>query len=524
MNYGKHVSTKNTPQTQPIPGRIDQVKNNAGGYVFEVSDSKKLERFLTIGSEGGTFYVGEDKLTQDNAKNIIQMIRNNGESVIDAIENFADNNRAPKLDPLIFVLALATTYGNAEVKSKAYTLVSKVCRTATHLFTFIANIQELRGWSRGLRSGVAKWYTSKTVDQVAYQLVKYRQRNGWTHRDVLRLSHPKSTDEQKKMLFSYVVGKPFDGVLLTPLPKVFEAVQASKNIKDIVGFIKEYKLTWEMLPTEVLKEKVIWEALLESMPLTAMIRNLGKMTSLGLFESKMSANTTRVVKALTNKEVLKKANVHPVNILNSMKVYAQGHGDKGSLTWSPSGAIVDALQEAFELSYETVEPTGKKILVAVDVSGSMSTGVSKMALSAKEVAAALSLTMIKTEPNVDVIWFDTKVYKPTIGKRTEYNTLVNHTPNGGGTDCSLAFMYAVSVKDQVKYDAIVVLTDNETWAGKRHTSQTLDDYKKINPNVKSICVGMTATDYGVIPTDYNTLHVAGFDAGIPKFINNFIQE
>lgn len=524
MNYGKHVSQKTTPQTKPIPGIVNQVKNNAGGYVFEISDQKKLERFLTIGTEGGTFYVSESKLTEDNAKSIIKTIQNNGEKVIKTIEEFSETNRAPKADPLIFVLALCATYGNPLVKQQAYSLISKVCRTATHLFTFVSNIQELRGWSRGLRTGVAKWYTLKTPDKLAYQLVKYRNRNGFTHKDVVRLSHPKTTDSQLNMLLSYAVNKPFKGVLETPLPKVFEAAQHTRIVEELVGYIKDFKLTHEMLPTEVLKEKAIWEALLESMPMTAMIRNLGRMTSLGMFTTKMGNNTKRVVSQLTDKEALKKANVHPINILNAMKVYEQGHGEKGSLFWTPSGAIVDALQEAFELSYDTVTPTEKKILVAVDVSGSMSARVGNMALSAKEVAAALSLTMVKTEPNVDLIWFDTNVYQPTVGKRTDYNTLLSHTPNGGGTDCSLAFKYAIELKKDVKYDTIVVLTDNETWAGGRHTSQVFDDYKKINPNVKAICVGMTATQYAVLDNDYNVLHVAGFDGSIPKFINDFIND
>jgi 60 kDa SS-A/Ro ribonucleoprotein len=49
-----------------------------------------------------------------------------------------------------------------------------------------------------------------------------------------------------------------------------------------VKLINAFDLPREAIPTQWLNEVVVWEALLERMPMTAMIRNLGKMTSLGL--------------------------------------------------------------------------------------------------------------------------------------------------------------------------------------------------------------------------------------------------
>lgn len=526
MNYSKHVSSKSTLQTEPIFGRTDQIENNAGGYVFKVNDNHILERFLLIGSEGGTFYVNEQKLTEKNATTIVNMIKSDGLNVLSKISELV--SRAPKRDPAIFILALTTTYGNQEVKNKAYTMIKEICKTSTHLFTFCQNIQNLRGWSRGLRKGVASFYTSKNPDQVAYQMVKYRQRNGWTHKDIIKLSHPATTNKKLNSLFSYAIAKePLvaakEFYTDSNLVQAFESAQKVKELKDLIPLIKEFKLTWEMLPTSALNHGEILEALLEEMPMTAMIRNLNRMTKAGIFESNMSDSTKLVVSRLTNVDLIKKAGLHPINILNSMKVYAQGRGDKGSLTWTPNQKIVDALEKTFELSFETVEKTNKNILVAVDISGSMNTGnVGKMSLSAKEIATALSLTLVKSEPSVDLIWFDTQAYKPNVGARSSYEEVLKGTPNGGGTDCSLAYSYALQSKHN--YDAIVMLTDNETWAGKVHTIQLYERYKKINPDCKHIVVGMVANEYSVLTDkDTNVLHVAGFDLAIPQLINNFIK-
>ena len=64
-----------TPQTQPVPGRTDQVKNNAGGYVFAKNGWDKLEDFLALGTCSGSYYVGQDKLTTDNVQFLIDLAK-----------------------------------------------------------------------------------------------------------------------------------------------------------------------------------------------------------------------------------------------------------------------------------------------------------------------------------------------------------------------------------------------------------------------------------------------------------------
>jgi 60 kDa SS-A/Ro ribonucleoprotein len=68
----------------------------------------------------------------------------------------------------------------------------------------------------------------------------------------------------------------------------------------------------ESVPTELLKDKTVWEALLEKMPVTAMIRNLGNMSKCGLLVA-MSDAAKKVSETLTNDEILKKGRVHPIH-------------------------------------------------------------------------------------------------------------------------------------------------------------------------------------------------------------------
>ena len=70
----QHYNTRKTPQSQAIPGST-QVKNSAGGFSWAVDDFTRLDRFLILGTEGGSYYAGEKKLTVENAEKAVWMIR-----------------------------------------------------------------------------------------------------------------------------------------------------------------------------------------------------------------------------------------------------------------------------------------------------------------------------------------------------------------------------------------------------------------------------------------------------------------
>lgn len=527
MNYSKHVTKR--PQTKPILGRTDMVKNNAGGYVFEITPKERLERFLLIGSEGGTYYVSEQKLTEENAKSIIGYLKTNGKDVLDTIQNFVDNRRAPKLDAILFTLSLACTHGDSETKIRAYSMISTVCKTSTHLFMFLANIQNMRGWSNGLRKGVAKFYTGRTEDQIAYQVVKYRERLGFTHKDALRLCHAKASTDGINHIFKYATFERADektdlGSLhpYHPLIQAFEKAQDPDiSTKDLVQLIEENGLTWEMIPTERLNDPKLLNALIPHMPLVALIRNLNRFSYNGLTANNETVKS--IVGKLTDENLVKKTGIHPINVINYMYTYSSGKGNKGSKTWKVSQKIVDALCDTYSLSLSNITPSNKKILVGVDISGSMGSLAGSTQMTCAQVANVWALTMLKSEPNVEVVQFDDSLHEPKYGKRSSVDTVLNGNYNGGATDCALPLVHAV--KNTALYDAIIILTDNETWAGPRHGIEVLDLYRKeINRDVKVIEIAMVANQFSNYPSDdKNLLRIVGFDSTVIELINSYLK-
>ena len=222
MKYAQLFNRIKTPQRQPLPGS-GQVANSAGGFTWTLDRWAQLERFLILGSEGGTYYVGPRQLTHENVHSLLECMIEDGERAVRTIVKVSDSGRAPKNDPAIYALAVAASLGDDKTRAAALGALQDVCRTGTHLFQFAVACDGLRGWGRGLRKAVGRWYNSRDVSGLEYQAVKYGQRQGWSHRDLLRLAHPVPASEQHKVLYKWIV----DGEVTGELP----LVQAVKELQ-----------------------------------------------------------------------------------------------------------------------------------------------------------------------------------------------------------------------------------------------------------------------------------------------------
>jgi 60 kDa SS-A/Ro ribonucleoprotein len=173
---------------------------------------------------------------------------------------------------------------------------------------------------------------------LAYDMVKYRQREGWSHRDLLRLSHPK-TDRQRRALFDWICGRESE-FAVPPIVDGYERAQRATTTQEWVEIIKGTPgLSWEMLPDAAVSTPAVWEALIsKGLPQTALMRQLPRLTRLGLL-SPMSATCNAVTAQLCDPERLRKVRVHPVNVLVALRTYAAGTGMRGQ-TWQPVGQVV----------------------------------------------------------------------------------------------------------------------------------------------------------------------------------------
>lgn len=517
------------------------VQNAAGGYVFEIDDWQRLRRFLILGCEGGSYYESERKLTLENSECIRRCLAADGKRTVEAIVEISDRGLAPKNDPAVFALACATKFGDDATRKLAFAALPKVCRIGTHLFQFAEARQAIGGgWGRGAREAIAKWYDRKDL---LTQVLKYQQRNGWSHRDLLRLAHPATEDAERRAIFSAVlrgeggderapankgeaprirsVGRGWAALEHQPLVAGYLKIQKASDAKEAARIITEHELPRELVPTQFLSEAPVWDALLPHMPMTAMVRNLGNLSKCGLL-APLSEASKLVSAKLADETAIRRSRIHPFAILLAAKIYGSGHGLKGGGSWTVVPQVIEALDGAFNLSFHNVEPTGKRYLLGIDVSGSMgweNSGPMKPA----EAAAAMALITARTEPNYYAMGFATSFVDLGITVKDTLPAVLQKTSAHvmGGTDTSVAIRWALA--NNIGVDVFVIYTDNETWAGDRHTCQVLNDYRqRTGIAAKLAVVAFTGTNRSIAESaDFNSMDFVGMDASLPQLLSAF---
>jgi len=124
-------------QTERLDPR--QVVNNAGGFVYELSDEARLTRFLILGTDGGTFYATERAHTLQATEFVKTFVQVDAGAALRVTLDVIRTNRAPKPGPALLVLALiAKTAPDAQVRKAAWDVLPEVARTGTMLLHFLA--------------------------------------------------------------------------------------------------------------------------------------------------------------------------------------------------------------------------------------------------------------------------------------------------------------------------------------------------------------------------------------------------
>lgn len=316
--------------------------------------------------------------------------------------------------------------------------------------------------------------------------------------------------------------------LLKHLHALHEAGE-KKDIPLACALIRSGRLVREHVPTTLFGSKEIWLTLLETMPLEALLRNLGKLTQIGVAADKHR----EIVARLVNQTEVLKARIHPIKVLVASKVYTNGCGDSGSLTWTPNAYIGVALTDLFRISYGAVTPTGKRIMLGIDVSGSMSSPVlGSKVLTCRDASIAMALLYLETETNVSAVAFSntlTDLLAPLSKNQLRRGMTLQQAlaaTNGmafSSTDCVLPIQHAI--KHNLQIDAFIVITDNETYAPNEHPQNALIRYRELTGiQAKLIVLGMTGNCFTIVdPTDRNTLNLAGFDTSTPEIASMFMR-
>ena len=558
---------------------VKTVENNAGGQSFQVSREQMFLRFLILGSDKPQYYACQDEKQSnlEHLTNILMMIEEGmGLEMVKTMIDVSVNARAPKQTYTFIALALCSLNNDLVLKNAANESVLKICRIPTHLFEYIdlrekisLKMNKTTGWGKAHRRIIGRWYNEHKGSnelELIKSCTKYSNRHGYTHKDSLRLCHSKPNTEARKIIYSYLTKgfeesqkvsknitteKSLSKDSLLKIAEVLDhliAVEEAKSLKPtehskMCELILKYGLVREHVPSILLNSKEVWIQLLKNMPLNALVRSLSKISSLSITDDEEQCQ--KIVDKITDKGIIEGSKIHPIQLLSAHTIYSRGQGDRGSLTWIPKDKIVTALDKAFELSFKNVVPSHKRILNAIDVSGSMTgqcNSGSGMPLTCHQGATVMALMMARVEPFCHSVCFTISPRKDNdsygyysyggtpeltelpLRKETTLEDAFKMTQrcDFGMTDCALPITYALEKKMEI--DTFIVYTDSETYFGKIHPFEALKKYRKeMNlPGSKLVVVGMQSNGFTIAdPTDPGMLDVVGLDSATPEIITNF---
>lgn len=262
----------------------------------------------------------------------------------------------------------------------------------------------------------------------AYQFGKYNRDGAISFKDTLRIVHPKPIDGVHSEIFQKII----DGKLEAPY--TWE-VELSKN--------------GQLATSEQKSKAQLWTELFDSgkMGYMAVLRNLRNISEAGVSDH----TRLKVASYITSENNIQRSKQFPYSFVTASQQV-------------PDAKFKEAALKAADLALSNVPKIGERVVVIVDVSGSMSNGQG----SAREIACLFAAALAKSHQTADkleVIAFADSVKKiefnaASLGQNVvKLGEMISKSGGGGGT----AFEKAVNYVDRLSWkpDTIFVLSDGD---------------------------------------------------------------
>jgi 60 kDa SS-A/Ro ribonucleoprotein len=533
--------TAESPDMQGVktPGS-GETQNRCGAYVHIADLADLIDRFLCCGTAGGTYYVGETQLTQDTVNQVREWCERDPVLVAVRASAISWEGRAYRNDSAIFLVA-SLLCGSLSARHQGRLAARQVCRTSTHIMQLAEYVRRVNGsLTKAAQKAIAFWYEARDAETLASQHAKYRGgRHGWTHRDLLRQSHPRLPED----LAGFLCGKNPDAQFRAA--QILAQAQACTLPSQVVRLAQEFpgELPREYIPSTLAVAPQVQRALVHTRNMRgqALLRNLRSMNATGALDDLSTIG--EVARLLVDNRHIRDTRLHPMQYL--LALYACG-ADNGRVPteycWegnAPAGRplphrVGEALEEGLYQAFGELPTIPGSLLIGVDTSGSMdaliSLGRTKPGVrlpSCRAAAACTAMVLAHQARDCDVLGFDRTCEDIPVSTHDRLGDVMRRMDgwHGGATNPSVLMAYAQ--KNRVNTTGFVVLTDNETncygavkpMVALRHYRQEAD-----MPRAGLVVVAMTGDRFSLAdPADPHTMDVCGFDAGMPATIATFME-
>ncbi|MBN1310908.1 MAG: TROVE domain-containing protein [Anaerolineae bacterium] len=495
-------------------------RNPEGFPSFEHSLEEAYLQVLLTNTLTGTFYATEKKLLDESLSLHAEMALTDPGFMARAIV-YARREGLMRLQPVVGLAYLAKA-DQALFKS----IFSRVILTPGDLTDFIEIARGgvvPGGIGRAIKSAVNDWLNGLSE----YHAIKYaRGGQGYSLRDILRLSHPKPAGEVRDAIFMWLTDaekwQSTEKQALTPQITAFERLKRLDNGNsqaEARRLIDEGRLPYEVV-TGVLKPDVeTWRVLMRQMPYLALLRHLNTLQRAGVLADGEAARY--VAERLSSEEALRRARVLPFQIFMAYRMFEPVGGSEQQ--------VANALADALEASLVNM-PTLDGICIAPDVSGSMTGQLTRQGKTRyADVAGIFAAALFRASPNARVLPFRERVVETRLNQRDSLMTTAERINQlvSGGTAISAPISYLLDHK--VMVSSFIGITDNIEWAADQSGNlgflPTWHKYKnRVAPDARAFLLTIAPYRHAVAPTDEPDVHyIYGWNDVVLKYIGLMLE-
>lgn len=484
--------------TVPVHNAI----NEAGGLAFYQGDKHALAQYVITGTFNGTFYASAAEQL-DTVKHLCSKV---DDEFLAKCAIYARIKGKMKDTPAYLCAVLATR--NVALLERVFPIV---INNGKMLANFVQIIRSgavgRKSFGSAIKRIINNWLNSRPADRLFETSVGV---SSPSMTDVIKMTHPRPTDEEHSALYAYLIDKAFR---LHELPENLQSYLAFKS-----GESKVVPNVPFQLLTSLPLGKTEWTEIAKNAPWNMTRMNLNTFQRHGVFEDKKMVRL--VAERLRDAELVRKFNAFPYQLLTAWQN-----------TSDVPMEIRNALQDAMEHATYNIPKLNGEVVVAVDISGSMSSAVTgnrpgaTTKTSCFDVAGMFASCILRSNAdNLRVVSFDTSARFVELNPRDSVPTNVDkiRRSGGGGTDCSAALRLLTAQRERA--DVVIYLSDNCSWAHFNGTqSSAWAEFNRYNKNAKLVCIDLQP--YGTVqtPDSNRVLNVGGFSDSVFEVVSRFVN-
>ncbi len=339
--------------------------------------------------------------------------------------------------------------------------------------------------------------------------------------DIVKMVHPKPKDEAREALFGYFIGRDYAFDKLPEVARNFEAFKKgeTREVPDV---------PFQML-TALELGTAEWTAIARRAPWQMTRMNLNTFTRHGVFGQ--PGLTELIANRLRDPKAIAKARVFPYQLMVAYTM-AKANADIPQ-------EVCEALQDAMEIATANVPEFKGKVYVFPDISGSMHSAVTgyrrgaTTAVRCIDVAALVAATVLRKNPQAEVIPFESDVVKIRLNPRDSVMTNAEKLANlpCGGTNCSAPLRFLN--QRRAKGDLVIYVSDNESWVDAPHygsfggsateTMKEWANFRQRNPEARMVCIDIQPYATVQAKERPDVLNIGGFSDQVFEVISEFAR-